>query len=226
VQRAARKVAQENVGLRSLLARKGVSQVEIDDYLNSFREAAVSNSVATDSTVVQTSCRPGACGPSSKPEPVASQPRCQIQLPKLQPLQQPSLPQLAARPTVPPIARESRSPEVPHDPRIEINVPSPPVSADDNFVEKRQINDSSQRMPVPTEPHCPSTADCFCPPPIPKSYRPPSPGLEISCEAAATIIVEMRGDGDIESARASLGCFGREECNVKNSTVLQIMDER
>lgn len=35
----------------------------------------------------------------------------------------------------------------------------------------------------------------------------------------------MRGDGDVDSIRASLGCTSREECIVRNSTVLQIMDE-
>ncbi|KAH7382274.1 hypothetical protein BKA66DRAFT_418546, partial [Pyrenochaeta sp. MPI-SDFR-AT-0127] len=52
-----------------------------------------------------------------------------------------------------------------------------------------------------------------------------SPGLEISCETAATIIAEMRGDGDKDSVRASLGCRGREGCNIKNTTVLQVMEE-
>jgi hypothetical protein len=199
----------------------------MDDYLKSFREAMVSNHVATDVTVPPVPCRPGARGTSSKPESAASQPRCQVQIPSQQPLRQPLLQQLAPRPTVFSTARELPNPEAFRNPRMQMDVPSPNPSADDSCIQgERQMNDTSQAVSIPIEPHCPSTSDCFCPPPIVTSYRPPSPGLEISCEAAATIIVEMRGDGDMDSARASLGCFGREECSVKNSTVLQIMDER
>lgn len=75
-------------------------------------------------------------------------------------------------------------------------------------------------------PECPNTSDCFCPPTSTIKISPPNSGLEISCETAASIIIEMRGDGDIEAVRASLGCKGREDCTVRNSTVLQIMDER
>jgi hypothetical protein len=72
---------------------------------------------------------------------------------------------------------------------------------------------------------CLSTPECFCPPTIKPTTRPPTSGMEISCEAAANIIIEMRGNGDIESVRQSLGCAGREECSVRNSTVMQVMDE-
>jgi hypothetical protein len=78
---------------------------------------------------------------------------------------------------------------------------------------------------APEESDCPTTSECFCPPTAAPKIRPTSNGLEISCETAATIIVEMRGDGDVDSIRASLGCTSREECSVRNSTVLQIMDE-
>jgi hypothetical protein len=82
--------------------------------------------------------------------------------------------------------------------------------------------------PAPSEElECPTTSECFCPPTATPKVRSLDNGLEISCETAATIIVEMRGDGnvDIDSVRASLGCKGREKCSVKNSRVLQIMDE-
>jgi hypothetical protein len=73
---------------------------------------------------------------------------------------------------------------------------------------------------------CPNTASCFCAPtPMPKE-TPIDTGLLISCETAATIIAEMRGDGDRSQIRASLGCVGDEECNVKNTRVLELMDER
>jgi hypothetical protein len=49
---------------------------------------------------------------------------------------------------------------------------------------------------------------------------------EISCETAATIIAQMRGDGDDIAARASLGCKAGEVCGIKNTILMQIMDER
>ncbi|EUC41560.1 hypothetical protein COCMIDRAFT_105873 [Bipolaris oryzae ATCC 44560] len=60
----------------------------------------------------------------------------------------------------------------------------------------------------------------------PTTETPLDTGLLISCETAATIIAEMRGDGDRSRIRASLGCVGDEECNVKNTRVLELMDER
>jgi len=36
----------------------------------------------------------------------------------------------------------------------------------------------------------------------------------------------MRGDGDRQKIRASLGCHGDKECSVKNTLVLELMDER
>jgi hypothetical protein len=49
------------------------------------------------------------------------------------------------------------------------------------------------------------------------------PMLEMPCEVAAEIISGMRENGDQEQARFELGCAGRQPCNVKNLTVLQLM---
>lgn len=63
-------------------------------------------------------------------------------------------------------------------------------------------------------------------PPRPSNEsRAATPGLEISCQTAATIIVEMRGDGDEDLVRDSLGCNGRQRCTIKNTTVLQVIDQ-
>ncbi|KAH6611992.1 hypothetical protein C7974DRAFT_89028 [Boeremia exigua] len=76
---------------------------------------------------------------------------------------------------------------------------------------------------------CPSTADCFCPPMISVSlptHKVNQGNDEISCETAATIIAQMRGDGDDAAARASIGCGPGQVCSIKNSFLMQIMDER
>jgi hypothetical protein len=48
--------------------------------------------------------------------------------------------------------------------------------------------------------------------------------LEMSCEAAASIIAGMRGIADKSLARSELGCQGEAKCSVKNIKVLQVME--
>lgn len=68
---------------------------------------------------------------------------------------------------------------------------------------------------------CPPTTDCYCAPTV---SVPEDPSLETSCEAAASIIVGMRGHGDEEQARAELGCKTSSSCRVKNTTLFQVLD--
>jgi hypothetical protein len=47
-----------------------------------------------------------------------------------------------------------------------------------------------------------------------------------SCETAATIIVNLRGNGDgLVEARQALGCSGDLPCSVKNTHLFQLMSE-
>ena len=102
----------------------------------------------------------------------------------------------------------------------------PPPSESRIGCEEMQSHlESNFASPIVGPPECANTLECFCPPPSAIDQDATNPGLEISCEAAATIIVEMRGDQDRESIRASLGCRGRETCTIKNSIVMQILDE-
>lgn len=50
-------------------------------------------------------------------------------------------------------------------------------------------------------------------------------GTETSCEVAATILTSMQGRWDTNRARAALGCTGPSECTVKNTRVLELLDE-
>ncbi|KAH6866465.1 hypothetical protein BKA58DRAFT_363821 [Alternaria rosae] len=129
MQRAARKVAEENARLKSLLASRGVSHEEVDAYLRSFDAA-------------------------SAPSPSAAA--------------------LFAQPAMRPQASLT------------------PAQSSVGYAKYPSLDN----------------------------------GLLISCETAATIISEMRGDGDRHRIRASLGCQGDQECSVKNTLVLELMDER
>ena len=46
----------------------------------------------------------------------------------------------------------------------------------------------------------------------------------MSCEAAASIIANLRGYDDTEDVRAELGCPSNADCAVKNLTVFHVMD--
>ncbi|KAH6843932.1 hypothetical protein B0T12DRAFT_457997 [Alternaria alternata] len=136
MQRAARKVADENARLRSLLSSRGVAHEEIEAYLRSFDAASTPNHSSAN--------------------------------------------------------------------RYALPVSRPPVLA------------------IPAA----SSFGCFCPPSSAPQQQSLDSGLLISCETAASIIAEMRGDGDRQRIRASLGCHGDKECSVKNTLVLELMDER
>lgn len=222
MQRAARKVAEDNARLRSLLGACGVSQEEVDAYLRSFDTAASS---------------PGVCSVSVG-EIVA---RCQSRvLDRASDREQGSSIHLAGafktsneQVHVQPQRQDSNSHQAPHT--RPLNSASP-VQLRPSCSKPLEHNRSTTTAPCqPVYPSssttesidCPDTEDCFCPPALPPSepQHYDDPSLAISCEAAATIIAEMRGDGDTEAIRAKLGCAGRAQCSVKNSTVLQIMDE-
>jgi len=205
VQKAARRVSEENTGLRDLLFRHGVSQGEIEEHLRSFRTPG-STCFPTNHAIAPTSQPQIVCETrSDTSDQYPMRPRSHIHVRDIT-VRKGSV--LATSSVDQPSKRLDA-------------VPSPAASQVHRLPSPRR---TCAKPSVPEEPDCPNTADCFCPPSIAATYQSFG-GFEISCEAAATIIVEMRGDGDIDSARASLGCRGPEECSVKNSTVMQIMDE-
>jgi hypothetical protein len=219
MQRAARKVVQENSRLRNLLKHHGISYDEIDTYLRSFDEDKASNEASLALATTLVSPQRGMFEVISGHGLGVSEPSCQNRssgndtcnnIPDRRYLIEHERGDLFTT-LRRPITSESFS-----DARIQTETPSPRVIENQYYAqENNKVVDSE----------CPNTHDCFCPPTTKSRTRLSTSGLEISCETAATIIIEMRGDGDVESVRKSLGCAGREECNVRNSTVLQILDE-
>lgn len=194
MQRAARRVAQENTRLRSLLARHGVSSDEVDAYLTSFDAADIVNGFRYADHHGDGFVRGG--------EGMVDGQR---------PLTQDREDDSAARQPVSmglisPVPRAFNDDREAQDSRGTLH-----RAHDLQIAEKADL--------------CPNTSDCFCPPTTAASDSTPSAGLEISCETAATIIAEMRGDRDRDAVRASLGCSAGELCNVRSATVFQIMDE-
>jgi hypothetical protein len=211
MQRAARKVAHENAGLRSLLVRLGVTQDEVESYLQSFNEGEAAIHGAFASTQLQNETL------VDKPSAALGA----IRVPK------------QTRPISHDIynnnSNTSNLPTKDSTNRAPLGVTeTPPISQDPTSTPTprhgRTYNDT-QNSQATDDLDCPNTTDCFCPPTTKPAIQPLDSGLEISCERAAAIITAMRGDTDLEAIRASLGCAGRKECTVRNSTVLQIMDE-
>ena len=52
----------------------------------------------------------------------------------------------------------------------------------------------------------------------------PTPGTTTSCNLAITIIISMNGDISESQARLDLGCGPLADCNVQNSTLLELLD--
>lgn len=277
MQRAARRVAQENERLRILLARHGVLKEDVDSFLRSceatdgsaepgYQTPGVRNSSGSSPYVNATGPRSIHTTPLSPAFPKEYDPR----LPPVRALRQPTPtsrrryqqsdqtskcgPGASCGPTTgnPTTAQTdaaimSRTVEACRQAESYYASPSetdssPPRPQEDRaaFTYSKHVPAVTQRQercPLP-EPRpevtmedadCPSTADCFCPP---TATEPPSTcgssvgNDEISCETAASIIAQMRGDEDDAAARASIGCGPGQVCTIKNSFLMQVLDER
>ena len=229
MQKAARRVAHDNVRLRNLLAVHGVSREEVESHLQSSSEGANSLEINLSSDLrSDVSPRCGKLGWHQ--DAISSDLQNPQRMPRgrqgdaqyadvalgVAPLQQ----QRA-------ISRHADSDKFIHDTPNQAQ-PSAQIAA--KYTNAPYQTDTDDIINTHTEIDrsiCHDSLECFCAPmPTHHSTTSASSGLEISCETAAKIIAEMRGDGDRELVRASLGCSGLEDCNIKNTTVLQIMDER
>ncbi|KAF1991958.1 hypothetical protein K402DRAFT_75222 [Aulographum hederae CBS 113979] len=85
---------------------------------------------------------------------------------------------------------------------------------------KRSEEDAEHRSPIPDL--LGPVSDCFCPEidPAPTQIQ----SCETDCSIAATILAGFRGHGDLEDARAELGCPDTAQCSIKNAALLHAMD--
>ena len=290
MQRAARKVAQENERLRTLLARHGIMRDEVELFLRSCEQTEGSAEPETPTSNARSSSvlnpYPTNPGPRSLPLQRLSQPYQKDYSPRPSPIQIPRQPmqiprnsvQISNKPTQESCSTSTCGPTTQCGPKTqEIHVEatimarpveacrqaesyyaspsetdsSPPPRSYDSYSATTQGNlpafsyperapaivQSQGCCPPPRpqtevameDPDCPSTVDCFCPPTTTASVTFSKPLIgndEISCETAATIIAQMRGDTDDAAARASLGCSPGQVCSIKNSFLMQVMDER
>jgi hypothetical protein len=269
MQRAARKVAEENVRLKNLLASRGVSHEEVDAYLKSF-DTAIAPSPSAAAHYAQPTLRPqvipmtpaqspvgyatpsvpkavaqsSAQGPSESPAPTTLQQEAhapvqydastfadpyRVRHSLVDTIQQ------AAECDTQKVNDTRKLPDAAwHEPTVMVESarssccrpPETQNSHDSRTTDSAMLDQSAaSSSSVKEDVDCPNTTSCFCPPTSAPQGKTLDTGLLISCETAATIISEMRGDGDRHRIRASLGCQGDQECSVKNTLVLELMDE-
>jgi hypothetical protein len=285
MQRAARKVVQENERLRTLLAQHGVLQEEINAYLRSFEQPATPSEtevavVRVGSVNSSSEYLPGPQTPNRMYYDSGSAGSVQAHAVKqtfqtshnrpVQPLRsQPGIQKMNSAIEV--VTTSCSNADARANPNLYTNTNTYPNANPNTYNNTNSCaitstytgpnvcapkdacastNKCAKPLPPPrptclpqpqpqtwepdklpyTQPatedaECPNTADCFCPPSTTLAPQENRSGLEISCEAAATIIAQMRGDGDRIAARASLGCRSDEECTIRNSTLMQILDD-
>lgn len=210
IQAAARKVVEENVLLRSLLRRHGVTDVEISEHLRNNSEGARLGGPASGGTL-------GTLGAES---PVSALEKSLERSTRVQAgfqaqtsstvtgLQQEPMPQPALPAATPPIGVSS----------INLNhgQPSPLQAGGSGGARPKQMYDlTDDIVALPDELHPVSTVD-----------RPSLPQVEntTSCVLAATILTGMGCAKTIEEVTAELGCSAEVDCRVDNMTLFSIMD--
>lgn len=198
MQRAARAVALENARLKSLLASKGVSEDEVERYLAS----------------------PGE-GCQSRPKQETVRGCC--------PERRPGGPDVVARDTTP------------NSPASSTSTATDPGAL---MCLKRLINEDgphpfgSLESQLETSPNCAQSIDSRARLETPDSTASTPPAVqttlpslrsmslsphEMSCNAAAEIIAGSHGHGDNSMARTALGCTGVSHCVIRNTQVLEVL---
>ncbi|TLD21637.1 bZIP transcription factor-like protein [Venturia nashicola] len=212
IQQTARRVHEDNLKLRQLLAQKGVSDAETNSFLSGSDPPA---------------------NPLPPPKSVASP----IQTPT-----PPVDTHFLSRTLPPPIHRHSEPElKLPPMRTLEDNAQLERLHVDPALAGPRMLFNDMRRAGSISEMECESQDSephirpiSRCPPSEASSCRPISTQEmsetirsphETSCEDAASIIAGMRGHADREQVREELGCGGRRNCAVKNMTLFQLMDQ-
>src|SRR2546423_2210229 len=207
VQAAARKVAEENYWLHTLLAKHGVSSAEIKEHLENSK--AVSRSLNLHAA--EASAR-------------------RVQPQDLFDYQSQQLPVQVARSSLNPSAPTTLSGG------NDLGLPSPtsvggPQEPQGTFFTVNSAQDDSSPLIHAGTETLDSSSSFEGPQEVTTSccdhgQQATIPGPdETSCEEAARIIASMRGQRDPKEVWPELGCCATKRCMVKNITIFQMVDE-
>lgn len=227
VQEAARKVVWENTQLRRLLIERGVSEQEIESCLrtkpgandgtaNVKLPAPQHSQLASATSLIRTGTR-------RLEERHADTPKSSTHIDVSVKWSQPLVQNDCSEDKDSLWSHRRTEDGIPQKPSIKA---SPSVIPPDYSMENCTIKDMAQadiqeQGLAVLEP----LSDCFCPT-LPEPYAPTSEqsDFEMSCEMAASIIIGMHGDGDVDVVRARLGCNLNQDCNVKNVDVMRVLE--
>ncbi|KAF4975031.1 hypothetical protein FZEAL_8130 [Fusarium zealandicum] len=195
MQRVARAVAGENAALRSLLAAKGVAAHEVEAHVEAVR--------AEGKMIVKTgasSYTPGSSTAAVSPTPVSTPSCAASPVPCLQPKRCQDISNISSLGTC------------------------SQQAAMKNFTTGSWEKDSAVDAVQTLAPASGIQSSC-CPQPQSSEPLRPRPLDKIHCMEAATILAQIRGHPDISQARVVLGCSSNNDCMVRNTDLLEMMDE-
>lgn len=208
IQAAGRKVAKENTLLRALLKQRGITSVEIGNYLHSEPgESETASSAMITPSVATTPLRQPQLRDGTEISQVSevgtflrqsSESLYQMHAHKALPSTEPDDSPHQASPAISEPISQSHSYDMPQTPSLLHDLASPSPLSTDNGLK------------------------CFDSPGL--GNRSQNTDDATSCEIAVGIIVGMRGHDDTEDVRAELGCSSSLDCTVGNVTIFQVMD--
>ena len=253
MQQAARRVAQENARLRIMLGRHGVTDAQVDVFLQSFQDGAADSDEAVRRLL---GIQGLGLGHDAGNRPL------KMALPPLRKASRPTSPARTKVSTPSSQSRASRNP-TPGDRGSHMTASqsheaaSMPWSAataarSDPTARTTQSGIETQDLVMEDTPSgqqrcCNGKTTCVTASPDalstatpatvdaeasttpttaasdPSYFSSASP-TQMSCTAAAKIIAEMQGHGDLQRAKANLGCQADQECLVKNISLFQALE--
>jgi hypothetical protein len=200
VQAAGRRVAEENKRLRCLLRLHGVTDTEIEEFLNSKNDDTShgGSPILLPLQAVAIQQMKPSCGETDKD--------CLGSLAAKHPYPQRDLP----------LREESRP--VSDVERLPTNIED--VANSDAFqtTSPRKTLEAPVTVPSADDSLRSDESTIF-----PRSHSPGGQGEMTSCEAAARIIAGIRGYHDVSDAKEELGCT-TNECAVRNTVLFEILD--
>lgn len=213
IQQTARRVHEDNLKLRQLLAQKGVSETEVNAFLSG---SDPPNNAFPPPTSAASPIQQAPTPPvdthfllRTLPPPIHHHPESDRKLPPMRTLQDNA--QLE---------------------RLNVDPALPGQSFLSNDIRKSESVSEMECDSISSEPHirpisqCPPSEISTCRPILSSTednlMRSPN---ETSCEDAASIIASMRGHTNRDQVREELGCGAKRDCNVKNTTLFQLMDQ-
>jgi hypothetical protein len=215
IQQTARRVHEDNLKLRQLLAQKGVSETEVNAFLSG--SETPSNALPPPKSIaspIQAPTPPVDTHFLSRtlPPPIHSHPEPDRKLPPMRTLQDNAQ-----------LERLNVDPAFSGPRMLFSDISRKPESISEMECDSPDANHSEPHIRPISQ--CPPSEVSTCRSIVSlekdDSVRSPH---ETSCEDAASIIASMRGHADREQIRDELGCGAKKDCNVKNTTLFQLMD--